>query len=303
MSLPKRSLRGFTLVELLVVMAIIAALVALLLPAVQNAREASRRTQCKNNMHQIVIALHDYHTQYKVLPPGWIGVTNRQHDVNGLSGLGWAAMLLNQLEQGNIWDRINRDESITSASNAATRGMIPAVFRCPSDNSPDTWQIELEPPKVNPDLPVMLPIANYVACYGAADLHQCEGKPVGDQCVGDGAFYLNSSVRIDTIASADGTSTTILFSERVTDETQTPKWYSTWLGAAQAGEEAIARILGSTDHPPNRRNHLEDFSSNHGEGIHIGLADGAIRFVGDSIEPNLFKGMGTIRGKEVIPDF
>src|SRR5271169_2774298 len=94
-----RSPRGFTLIELLVVIAIIGVLVALLLPAVQAAREAARRTQCRNNLHQIGIALHNYHDAFLMFPPGWIGVTNLQLDVNGGSGLAWSSLILPQIEQ------------------------------------------------------------------------------------------------------------------------------------------------------------------------------------------------------------
>ena len=72
--------RGFTLIELLVVIAIIAILIALLLPAVQQAREAARRTQCRNNMHQIGVALHNYHDTHRVLPPGQIGMQSLAPD-------------------------------------------------------------------------------------------------------------------------------------------------------------------------------------------------------------------------------
>src|SRR5882757_5475096 len=99
--------RAFTLIELLVVIAIIAVLIALLLPAVQMAREAARRTQCRNHLKQIGVALHNYHDTFLTLPPGWIGVTAGQPDVSGVNGWGWASRLLPQLDQGPLYNLID----------------------------------------------------------------------------------------------------------------------------------------------------------------------------------------------------
>src|SRR5687767_6712264 len=97
--------RAFTLIELLVVIAIIAVLIALLLPAVQQAREAARRTQCKNNLRQFGIALHSYHDSFNVFPPGWIGVENGvQTPHEGVNGAGWGTMILPFVEQSAIYN-------------------------------------------------------------------------------------------------------------------------------------------------------------------------------------------------------
>src|SRR5437868_5729258 len=96
--------RGFTLIELLVAISIIAILMALLLRAVQQARESARRTECRNNLRQIGIALHNYYSAHDVLPPGCVGDAN---DPVNLQGWGWGVMLLPFLEQQNLFNEID----------------------------------------------------------------------------------------------------------------------------------------------------------------------------------------------------
>ena len=118
---------GFTLIELLVVIAIIAILVSLLLPAVQQAREAARRTECKNHLKQIGLALHNYHDAHGAFP---LGLTAH--------GAGWSAMLLPYLDQSNIYNTLVFAENgagnwdVAGPNQSALQTLIP-VFRCPSD--------------------------------------------------------------------------------------------------------------------------------------------------------------------------
>lgn len=110
--------RGFTLIELLVVIAIIAVLIALLLPAVQQAQEAARRTQCKNNIKQLGLALHNYHDVYRTFPTGWIAVENGRHNAHeGLNGAGWGSMILPYLDQAPLYQKFNCDYAIHDLIN------------------------------------------------------------------------------------------------------------------------------------------------------------------------------------------
>src|SRR5262245_38779345 len=127
---------AFTLIELLVVIAIIAVLIGLLVPAVQKVREAANRAQCQNNLHQIGLAFHAYHSAHGRFPPGF---ASQAVTVDGPSrgpGWGWAAHLLPYLEQGPLYSRIDFTKDIAHPANAPARLTSLAVFLCPSDSPP-----------------------------------------------------------------------------------------------------------------------------------------------------------------------
>lgn len=300
--------RGFTLIELLVVIAIIAVLIALLLPAVQQAREAARRTQCKNNMKQLGLAMHNYHDTFRVFPPGWIAVdpaTNAQSAHEGLSGFGWGTMLLPQIDQTPLYNQLNLNLAINDPVNQPLIKTILPAFVCPSDIAPkQTWEIEEEgsPGTVLAELAT----ANYIAAFGTEELHGCENAPgtapvsAQGQCIGDGTMYHNSRIGVRDIT--DGTSSTIFIGERKTKPQD--GWWSTWSGMVPEGEEAFQRILGSLDHVPNHpSSHLDDFSSYHVGGSQFLLADGHVRFVSENIDSQLYRALGTIQGGETVGEF
>ena len=283
--------RGFTLIELLVVIAIIAILIALLLPAVQQAREAARRTQCKNNMRQIGIGLHNYHDVHLTFPSGWIGVAGGVPNFEGESGFAWGTMILPYVEQPALYNSINFHESMISSNNLPKLKQELSVFVCPSDPKDQTWNA------AGPNGSVELATTNYAGVFGIEELHDCEDLPTGGVCRGSGAFYHNSAVRIDDIS--DGTSNSLIVGERKflpNEEINT-----TWSGAVPQTEEAVAAIVGVCDHPPNAGAHVDDFGSRHTGGAQFTYGDGHVRFVSENIDEGVYKFMGTIRGGEIVP--
>ena len=300
--------RGFTLIELLVVIAIIAVLIALLLPAVQQAREAARRSQCKNNLKQFGLAMHNYHDTYRVFPPGWIGVdpvTRAMAAHHGGSGVGWGTLILPMMDQAPLYNRFDFNVPINAPANAPLIKTVLPAFVCPSDTAPSTtWKIDQEgsPGTVLAELAT----ANYVAAFGSEQLDGCENTPgtapvtAQGQCVGNGSLYHNSRIGLRDIV--DGSSSTIFIGERKTKPQS--GWWSTWSGMVPEGEEAFQRILGSLDHVPNHpATHFDDFSSYHVGGTHFVLADGHVRFVSENIDSQLYRALGTIQGGETVGEF
>jgi len=133
-----RRRRGFTLIELLVVIAIIAVLIALLLPAVQSAREAARRAQCTNNLKQLGLAVHNYHSTYNALPAEtmWMGATYGAQSLSGSWGwnASWPVCLLPNIEQGPLYNAYNQGWASDQPQNSTVGYTAIAAFLCPSDN-------------------------------------------------------------------------------------------------------------------------------------------------------------------------
>lgn len=289
-------LRGFTLVELLVVIAIIGTLMGLLLPAVQKAREAANRIKCKNNLRQIGLALHNYNDTLGSLPPGYR--TRVAKDGTELGpGWGWAAFILPQLEQDNLHSSIRFDLDIADAANANARVQSLAVFRCPSDELVDPF--EVFDAAGQPITTVAQ--ANYVGMIGTDEVCGC-ARP-------NGVLYRNSKVRITDIK--DGTSNTLMVGERSSNLA-----LATWTGAvtnaivppvrpsALRPEGAAVLVLGHTGpasegHTPNNPiNHVDDFWSRHTSGVNFLFADGSVRNINNAINPVVWEALGTRAGGE-----
>src|SRR5713226_3438539 len=194
--------KGFTLIELLVVIAIIGVLIALLLPAVQKARESANRSKCQNNLHQIGIALHSYHGDHGSFPSGYLW-KRTMPDVPTQTdpGWSWGALLLPYLEQDNLHGQINFRSSVSDPTNEAIRTSVLPSFVCPTDQQTGLFQIQ-----TTSGLSYSAATNSYAACFGG--LVEIGNTP---GC-GDGVFYRNSRVRIADII--DGSSNTFAVGER-----------------------------------------------------------------------------------------
>ena len=211
-----RNRRAFTLIEVLVVITIIGILIALLLPAVQAAREAARRLQCCNNLKQIGLALHGYHNRMNGFPPGYITTVAADNSDLG-PGWAWAAFLLDDLEQGNLKRQIRFDLQLNDPANAQVRVMAVSVFVCPSEV--DTEAVSVVDSGGSPICKVAQ--GNYVAMNGVLG--------VSDHAFdNNGAFLRNRSMRDADIT--DGLSNTLFVGERCSNMSS-----ATWTGAVTGG--------------------------------------------------------------------
>ena len=283
--------RAFTLVELLVVITIIGVLIALLLPAVQAARESARRMSCSNNLKQIGLAMHMHHDAKNRLPDGWTGydATSGSPLYNGPTGWGWAARLLPYLEQSGAYDGLMHvDLAVTDAQNQLARETALAVFRCPSDTGEPFCDLG----------GYRAATSNYVGVFGSIELHEAVENAAanGGQCLGDGVFFHNSRLNFRDIR--DGLSQTFMVGERGVKEEQ---FYSTWVGVFPSAEHSPARVVGVAASPPNAvSDEPHNFSSFHPSGTQFLSCDGSVRLISENIETNVYHALCTRDGGEVI---
>lgn len=310
---------GFTLIELLVVIAIIAVLIALLLPAVQQAREAARQTQCKNNLKQLGLAFHNYHdTSLQFVPGGMDGMIGYP--------MGWVPRIFPFVEQGNHVAAMNAlfPDYISRRSPYRSHDMQNPLFTtpmsflvCPSSELGGRCE-ELS---TTANFPYRNQQASlhYRGNAGSVDVGYNAGTAANREWTTSGVIYPLSNVSIGKIT--DGTSNTFLLGETSTSE----GWTATarngfggltpWVwgffnygtgnprpGWLMSDHKYIQFPIGyrGSDFTPS----ATPFRSSHtGGGANFLLCDGSVRFLSNNINLNLLKGLATRAGSEVIGEF
>ena len=295
---------GFTLVELLVVIAIIGVLVALLLPAVQSAREASRRTSCVNNHKQVALALHNHHDVKNIFPPGIYNLMDNTNAAMKNSRRCWFQDTLRFMEKdalGVEWEdyaeRMNGD-----ALGFPLRDSYVAGFSCPSD--PASPKLKTFADRANQGYS-----GNIVVCWGNDYFRRSDNL---DSTLLNGVFHAQSKTRMNDIT--DGTSNTAFLSEiRLVPDKTGHDIRGRYYNPAHSG------VAFSTRQPPNTKvpdqfnwcisvkeapcvytatNMFVLARSYHPNGANVAFADGSVSYASNNIDPNIFRAYGSRNGGE-----
>jgi prepilin-type N-terminal cleavage/methylation domain-containing protein len=321
----RRNRNGFTLIELLVVIAIIAVLIALLLPAVQQAREAARRTQCQNNLKQMGIAFHNYHDVYNKFPKGGYGggtgtpALLETANAKAVRSMSWGTVLLPYLDQAPLYSKWDQNSWYLQPNNLPLSQTMLSVFLCPSSPLPSL--------RNNGDAPSGPPIfarSDYSGNYGERGVRcfpstNCQNN-YSD--IGDKTGQPRGTMQLQVLATVycrplslrdmeDGASTTILIGEapnaifgawashkNVMDQcaplnghwSTTSKWGGCQF-APVAGQSTLGCDVGH-----------QDFHSYHNQGASFLYADASVRFMSENIDFVVFSSLLSYRGGEILSD-
>lgn len=315
--------RGFTLVELLIVIAIVAVLVGLLVPAVQVARESARRNGCGANLRQLGLAILAHESSRRRLPAGYVSEPTRM-PVDAVSrdrppGTGWGLLIASYIEEAALADRYRPavGTGVGAAENHPVVAASPAIFRCPSDGGPGAPFAVLDAAGDPHPSAAVLGRSSYVANAGHAEpwaepLESWDG-------LANGPLYRNSWLTLSRIS--DGLSKTVFLGEHSQRVSQ-KAWAGTLPGAASHPSAEFAILAGSEPdgaatlllvhsgpadgeahviHPPNDPvAHVCQMFSDHDAGCNVVLGDGAVRFIAETINQDVWAALSSIAGGEAM---
>ena len=333
----KKWRRAFTLIELLVVIAIIAVLIALLLPAVQQAREAARRTQCKNNLKQLGLAMHNYHDVHRIFPSNRMGRSGAGFGPN-FSALGWTVHLLPFFDQAALYGSMDLEfyDPATGLSGGSLFGpnapasvragrekVLPALL-CPSNPQPGLvgpgstggWGGSYQDGSWNDGITAGrtdyvgnlgfvnaghrdCPFVNYPAPNGA-DWAISWDMGVQPLQGNNGVFGFHGSIPMDKIT--DGTSNTLMILESMHWRLKaTPE--QTWGDSQWFGPWAIHSVKMPINTDPQNDFRCDQWSSMHVGGAHGVMVDGSVRFVAEGLDTNVRRAIATRGKSDTVGEF
>ncbi len=312
MNRPRDPRTAFTLIELLVVIAIIAILIALLLPAVQQAREAARRTQCRNNLKQIGLAMHNYESSMRVFPPSSTSGFGRgawNYPGTGPSDPAihlhsFASLILPYIDGANVHNNIQYNVSSLAPMNRDVASQVLPFYRCPSFTGNDFSADPLYTTTVGSN---RFAIRNYVAMGARTALGLSGAIPA------DGVLFPGSRTGFRDIT--DGTSNTVMITE--TREQNAAVWIvgtTASVAARWVNVMAPPMFAGNTNainyEPyfpggvfPNSIGQRFGPSSFHTGGAHHLLCDGSVRFLSQNLDAAVYDSLITRNGGEVVGEF
>ena len=263
-------LRGFTLVELLAVIAIIGTLVGLLVPAIQSARESARRISCGNNQHQIGLALLAYHDDHRAFPQGGLEVRSLRAPTGQLlypkgRQLAWSARILAYLDEKGLDEQLDFTKAFDSPANALGGAQVLPVFLCPSQTF----------------------TSNLVSGLGRTDYGGIFGQRIiGNDNPPNGCMLYDRPIRISDITN--GTTFTMIVSEDTHTDAQ-------WINALNVFDVSCAINTA----PPLEN----DIVSKHPSGANALFADGAVHFLSADLDTAVLAALVTRSGGEIVPEF
>ena len=296
----RRGRRAFTLVELLVVIAIIGILIALLLPAVQAAREAARRTICLNNVSQLGLAIHNYEFHFEFLPSGTTNADGPIRNEPQGTHVSWIVRILPYLEQNAMFRRFDQAAGAYAAKNAEVRAAQINTLECTSAPMP----------YLNAAVPMsyLNKAAETVARSGYAGCHHDVEAPIDQD--NHGLLFLNSKIRFGDIY--DGSSHTLLLGEAINypDELGWVSGTRATLRNTSVIEEPRPYLPSSPPANPGKTDveqagplFVGGFGSHHSGGLNMGLADGSSRFIPTNIDRVLLRQLGNRADGEIVKPF
>lgn len=308
--------KGFTLIELLVVIAIIAILIALLLPAVQQAREAARRSTCKNQLKQIGLALHNYHETHRIFPQGGfgqsIGSGTGNTTANNVS-MSFLVMILPFVDQAPLYETFNLNRGYQHSTNMQACLNVPPVYHCPSSNktkSTHTSEVVISAPVF---------ASHYVGNMGPVGTNPVTSAPYPLECENPSAGTSITNCRSGNDVSAlgvlggprsairlrdviDGTSNTIMVGEmsghKYLAEIIAPRAWDRGCHNDSCGSSKNVKFGINVHGFISGEFNNMSFGSQHEGGAHLLMADGSVHFASENVDLNVYLSTASREGEE-----